>query len=68
MKGTDTSLQTRQDSQQVRMMSGRNYGGKCVMIPGDFEEIKEQLPLCCISMGTSCHITCISTNSLRAPV
>lgn len=69
MKDTDTSLQTGKDSQRLRMMSERNHGGKCVMILGDFEEMKEQLPLCCISMGTSsCHITCIKINSLRAPV
>lgn len=38
MKGTCTSLQTGQDVQELRVMSGRNCGGKCVMIPGDFEE------------------------------
>lgn len=38
MKGTRISLKTGQDVQQLRVMSGRTYGGKCVMMPGDVEE------------------------------
>lgn len=67
MKGTCTSLQTGQDVQQVRVMSGRNYLGKCVRILGDFEEDEGATSnVRCISVRISHYVTCMSTNSLRA--